>query len=100
MLLQLLILLAMAKLQEHVYEESSRAWQWAVAYAAVVAVLSLLAGGSLVGTLIGAALWGLYAWGYFALLRQVTDQLLLWLLVMVGGAVLPLLLVLKAMGAE
>lgn len=100
MLLQLLILLAMAKLQEHVYEESSRAWQWAAAYAAVVAVLSLLAGGSLVGTLIGAALWGLYAWGYFALLRQVTDQLLLWLLVMVGGTVLPLLLVLKAMGAE
>ena len=100
MLLQMLILLAMAKLQEHVYEESSRAWQWAAAYAAVVVVLSLLAGGSLVGTLIGAALWGLYAWGYFALLRQVTDQLLLWLLVMVGGAVLPLLLVLKAMGAE
>lgn len=100
MLLQMLILLAMAKLQEHVYEESSRAWQWAAAYAAVVAVLSLLAGSSLAGTLIGAALWGLYAWGYFALLRQVTDQLLLWLLVMVGGAVLPLLLVLKAMGAE
>ena len=42
---------------------------------------------------------GLYAWGYFKLLRNLADNLMLWLLVFMGGAVLPMLLGVALIGA-
>lgn len=89
-MLEILLLLACGKLQEHIYEETSRAWQWAVFYAAIILLPGL--GNGLPAALIGAVVMGLYAWGYFALLRQVADNLLLWLLVFLGGALLPFLI--------
>lgn len=89
MMLQVLLLLAFGRLQETVYEDA-RAWQWAAAYAALTLLIGI-ATSPPAGALIGATVSGLYAWGYFALLRQVTDNLLLWLTVFIGGAVLPLL---------
>lgn len=71
-MLQMLILLAFAKLQDIVYAENSRAWQWALAYGIVVFLFGIFSS-SLVGALFGGVILGLYSWGYFALLRQVVD---------------------------
>lgn len=91
-MLDMLILLLFGKMQDHVYQENSRAWQWALAYAGCLLVTGLFGSGSLVGVLVGSVLMGLYAWLYFALLRWATDNLALWLLIFFGGAVLPLIL--------
>ncbi|MBH5329276.1 hypothetical protein H9Q10_06285 [Eikenella sp. S3360] len=96
MLLQMLILLAFAKLQDFV--EESYAWQWALAFAGVTFLLSLF-GGSLIAAALSAVIWGLYSWGYFALLRRLADSLILWLMVCIGGIMLPWLLLLKLIAA-
>ncbi len=49
----------------------------------------------LIAAVISAVIWGLYSWGYFALLRQMADSLILWLMVCIGGIMLPWLLLLK-----
>ena len=41
----------------------------------------------------------LYAWAYFGLLRYFVDSLMVWLLVYIGGALLPLLIALKLIAA-
>lgn len=92
--LTMLMLLMFGKLQELVYQETSSAWHWALAFAAINLVLALF-GGALLPALIGAAVLGLYAWGYFALLRVTADQLALWLLIFIGGALMPWLLLMK-----
>ncbi len=93
-MLDILLLLTFGKLQEFVYEETSSAWHWALAYAAAVFLLSVF-GGDLLGALLSALIMGVYAWGYFALLRVVVDNILLWILVFIGGALLPWLLLFK-----
>ena len=82
--------MGMGKLQDVVYQENSSAWQWALAYALYILVRGI--GDGLVPVLIGSAIVGLYAWGYFALLRQVTDNILLWVLVLFGGPAILLLI--------
>lgn len=89
MLMYAFLLLFMGKMQEHAYEETSQAWHWALAYAVAVLLLNVL--DSLLGAVLLAVLYGVYAWGYFALLRVVVDQLPLWVLVFIGGALLPIL---------
>ena len=84
-----LILLIFGKLQD-TFQETSRTWQWALAYGVIMFLLS--GGASLLGMIIGGVITGLYAWGYFKLLRNLADNLMLWLLVFLVGAVLPMLL--------
>lgn len=99
-MLDVLTLLVFGKLQEHVYEETSRAWQWALAYTLFVLSGQLFGGnGNLLALLIGAVLVFLYAWAYFGLLRYFVDSLMVWLLVYIGGALLPLLIALKLIAA-
>lgn len=97
-MLDLLLLLLFAKMQDHVYEEAP-AWKWALACSAVIIGKSwfLKSAGmgaetTLVAVAIAFVMLFFYAWGYFAILRQVGDSLLLWLLVFFGGAILPFLL--------
>jgi len=82
----MLILLAFAKMQD--FAEDSYAWQWALAFAVVTFLFGLF-GGPLIAAAISAVIWGLYSWGYFALLRQMADSLILWLMVCIGGVMLP-----------
>lgn len=89
----MVLLLLFGRLQEL---SDGAAWKWAAAYA-VLSGLPFLGGGSAV--LLSAAVGGLYAWGYFALLRRVADRLLLWLPLYLGGALLPLLISVAAVGA-
>ena len=42
--------------------------------------------------IIGGVITGLYAWGYFKLLRNLADNLMLWLLVFLAGPVFPFVL--------
>ena len=91
-LLHLLILLTFAKLQDSA--ENSSAWQWALGFAGVT-FLFVFFDGDLMAAAITAAFWGLYSWGYFALLRQMADSLILWLMVCIGGIMLPWLLLMK-----
>ena len=84
-----LILLIFGKLQD-TFQETSRTWQWALAYGVIAFLLG--GGTSLLGMIIGGVITGLYAWGYFKLLRNLADNLMLWLLVFLVGAVLPMLL--------
>ena len=88
-LLHLLILLTFAKLQDSA--ENSSAWQWALSFAGVT-FLFVFFNGDLMSAAITAAFWGLYSWAYFALLRRLVDSLVLWLLVYIGGVILPWLL--------
>ncbi|OFN59776.1 hypothetical protein [Eikenella sp. HMSC061C02] len=92
MLLHMLILLAFAKMQD--FAEDSYAWQWALAFAVVTFLFGLF-GGPLIAAAISTVIWGLYSWGYFALLRQMADSLILWLMVCIGGIMLPWLLLMK-----
>ncbi|WP_082890691.1 hypothetical protein [Eikenella longinqua] len=91
-LLHLLILLTFAKMQD--FSENSRAWQWALAFAGITFLFGLT-DGNMAAALIAAAFWGLYSWGYLALLRRVTDSLILWLMVCIGGILLSWLLLMK-----
>ncbi len=84
-----LILLIFGKLQD-TFQENSRTWQWALAYGVIAFLLG--GGTSLLGMIIGGVITGLYAWGYFKLLRNLADNLMLWLLVFLVGAVLPVVL--------
>lgn len=93
-MLEMLILLLFAKLQEY-YETQTSAWQWAIAYAFTHLILNLLTGDNITVALINSLILGLYAWGYFLLLRRVSNHLILWLSVYIAGAILPLLLFIK-----
>lgn len=97
-MLDLLLLLLFAKMQDHVYEEAP-AWKWAAVCSAVIVGKSWIlksagigAETTLVAVVMVLVMLFFYAWGYFAVLRQVSDSLLLWLLVFFGGAILPFLL--------
>ena len=84
-----LILLIFGKLQD-TFQETSRTWQWALAYGVIAFLLG--GGTSLLGMIIGGVITGLYAWGYFELLRNLADNLMLWLLVFLAGPVFPFVL--------
>lgn len=84
-----LFLLLFGKLQDTAWAGNSRAWHWACAYAALNLLMSL-GGLSGAGIVIGGMMLFLYAWGYFALLRRLSDSLGLWLLTYLCGAALPL----------
>ncbi|MCP1660293.1 hypothetical protein [Neisseria perflava] len=96
-MLGILLLLVFGKLQESFFTENSRAWHWALAYTLLSGIWSAVFGIS--GTLLlGLVSLFLYTWGYFALLRRVSDSLLLWLAVYLLGALLPFLLAVAAVG--
>ena len=95
-MLDALILLIFGRLQD-TFQETLRTWQWALTYGVIVYLLSV--GASLPATSAAGVIMGLYAWGYFKLLRNLADNLMLWLLVFMGGAVLPMLLGVALIGA-
>lgn len=82
------IYLLIAKLQDF-YADRSAAWQWAVGYALLS---SLLSWQGIIPFIIGFVILALYSWGYFNLLRKFTDNLLLWILIYMGGVLVPILL--------
>ncbi|QMT32033.1 hypothetical protein [Alysiella filiformis] len=82
------IYLLIAKLQD-AYADRSSAWQWAVAYALLS---SLLSWQGILPFVMNFVILALYSWGYFNLLRKFTDNLLLWILIYVGGVVFPITL--------
>lgn len=80
------LLLILGKLQD-VYLERSAAWQWATGYVVLgMAWKSLFFPDFSPALLLSALFAFIYAWLYFALLRQVADNLLLWILVYAGEA--------------
>lgn len=88
-MLQMLIMLFFAKMQD-TYAEKAPAMVWAAVCAVVSGLLMLAFGDGILAFLISTVFLWLYCWGYFALLRRVTENLLMWLLVYFGGVVLPL----------
>lgn len=86
----LIILLFMAYAQDKY--DSQPAYVWAGGFALIMLASSLMGGGGLVGGVVSAVILGVYAWGYFAVLRRFSDQTALWLLLCVGGLVLPIIL--------
>lgn len=90
-MLQLLILLGFAYAQDN-HGQNYPTYLWALVFGVVSSLLSLLMGSSLVEVLTIGAVLTLYAWGYFAMLRQCSDNTLLWLLICVGGLAFPFML--------
>lgn len=86
-----LLLLIFGKLQDQ-FAGNSAAWQWAAAFALINALTGAILGMPITAAAVTAGILFLYAWGYFALLRRFTDQLLIWLTILFAGALLPLLL--------
>ena len=72
-MLDALILLIFGKLQD-TFQETSRTWQWALTYGVIVFLLSV--GASLPAMIAAGVIMGLYAWGYFKLLRNLADNLM------------------------
>lgn len=58
-MLPMLLMLFFGKMQDHVYQENSRSWQWAACYAGVLLLVVLATGGGL-----DAALARLWCWGF------------------------------------
>ncbi|MDO1515920.1 MULTISPECIES: hypothetical protein [unclassified Neisseria] len=88
-MLQILILLIFGKLQDSF--DNYPAWKWAVGYVLLNVILSRVIDiSALPVSIISSAILGLYAWGYFVLLRRVSDSLLLWLVILLVGALLPI----------
>lgn len=85
----LLILLAMAYAQDN-YGRNLPTYVWAGMFALMNFIIRML-GGVFLASLVLSVMLGLYAWGYFALLRRFSDQTLLWLLICLGGLILPTL---------
>ncbi|MDO4640129.1 MAG: hypothetical protein Q4A84_00265 [Neisseria sp.] len=98
-MVEILVLLAFGRMQEHFYQENSHAWHWALAYAACGFLWSLVNSGEFFANLISSAIAGLYAWVYFVLLRRVADNLMIWLLVWIIGALLPIFIVFQLISA-
>ncbi|QNT58744.1 putative membrane protein [Neisseria musculi] len=87
--MQTVFLLLLGKLQDS-FQNRFPAWCWAVVFALFSALWSMSGN---VGILIaGSVISGLYAWGYFVLLRKLSDRPVLWLAVYAAGGVLPFLL--------
>lgn len=84
----IIIFLLVAKLQD-IYQDRSTTWSWALGYALAA---SLLGWAGIIPFVLNVIILGLYAWGYFGLLRRFTDNLLLWLLVLAGGVIVPIVL--------
>lgn len=96
-MLTMLIMLFFAKIQD-TYAEKASAAVWAAVCAVVSGLMMLVFGDGILAALIGAVFLWLYCWGYFALLRRVTENLLMWLPVYFGGVVLPLVLLVGLAG--
>ncbi len=88
-MLGILMLLLFGKLQDY-FIESSSAWHWAATLAVLQGLMAGFAGGTIFGILFAAAILFVYAWAYFALLRYVADNLLLWLIILFLGALAPI----------
>lgn len=90
-MIEVLILLAFAKIQEAA--NTGKAWQSAAAYSVFSVLWNLLFNQMpwLHIALLALVVF-VYVWGYFALLRRLSDSIPLWLLVYIGGAFAPLLL--------
>lgn len=82
------IFLLVAKLQDF-YADRAPAWKWAFGYALISGLLDWR---GLMPFVFGVVIVGLYAWGYFVLLRRFTDNLLLWIAIYLGGVALPVLI--------
>lgn len=63
------------------------AYGWAIAFGLANFVLTLVFGGSFLLSIISSVVAALYAWGYFAVLRYVADNTLLWFIVLLIGAI-------------
>lgn len=90
-MIEVLILLAFAKIQEAV--NAGKAWQWAAACSVFSVLWNLLFNQMpwLHIALLALVVF-VYVWGYFTLLRRLSDSIALWLLAYIGGAFAPLLL--------
>lgn len=80
-----LMLLVFVKLQDY-FIKSSRAWHWAAIFAVLQTLITGVNGAALFGVWSTAAILFVYAWAYFALLRYVKDNLLLWIIILYSGA--------------
>lgn len=87
-MLQLLLLLVLAYLQDN-YEYP--AFVWAILYGVMVAILNTLFGLGVISGLLSGVILGLYAWGYFLVLRRFGDNLIVWLMICVVGLLVPAL---------
>lgn len=89
-MLILLILLALAYAQDS-YGANQPAYVWALVFAIINFIFGVM-GGHLFASFVSAVILGLYAWGYFVVLRRFSDNTLLWLVICVLGLILPVLL--------
>lgn len=88
-MLGIFLMMIFGKLQDYV-GRNMRAWHWALLYTVLGGLIRLAMGGPV--DFIGLLLTGLYAWGYFALLQRVSDNLGLWLAVYLLMPLLPIML--------
>ena len=84
----ILLLLVFAYAQD---DSNKPTYLWATGFGAIQFAFMMASGVGIVWTALITAPLTMYVWGYFVLLRHVSDNTVLWLLVCVAGILVPLL---------
>ena len=87
---QLLMLLAFAYAQDNY--GSYPAHLWAMVYGMLNMLMMVMFGATMIATLVLGVILTIYAWVYFMILRRVRDNVLLWIIICLGGLLVPPLL--------
>lgn len=90
----ILLLLVFAYAQD---DSNKPTYLWATGFGAIQFAFMMASGVGIVWTALITAPMTMYTWGYFALLRHVSDNTVLWLLVCVAGLLTPLFVLMSFM---
>lgn len=89
-MLLMLLLLIFAYMQENM--RAPKLYLWAIAYGVASFLLSLAFGMKLLGAVIILPILIAYAWAYFWFLRRFGDNVFLWAIIAIVGAIFPMMI--------
>lgn len=90
-MLILLILLAFAYIQDN-FGQKFPAYFWAIVFSIVNMGAVMVFGNDLPTAVFSSLILGIYAWGYFAILRRFGDNTMLWVILCALGLLFPIAL--------
>lgn len=90
-MLLLLLLLATAYIQDGIGKKQP-AYFWAIVFAVACLIFLMVLGDEFVNATFMALIMGVYAWAYFKVLRIFGNSSIIWIIICLVGAILPILL--------
>lgn len=90
-MLILLILLAFAYIQDN-FGQKFPAYFWAIVFSIVNMGAVMVFGNDLPTAIFSSVILGIYAWGYFVVLRRFGDNIMIWVILCALGLLFPIAL--------